>query len=71
MSSPTMHKLAILFFAAYIIFLTYPGMVPFNRVRPFILGMPFNLFWVTLWIVLGAVVLWALEQTRPHDDPEQ
>jgi hypothetical protein len=39
------------------VFLTYPGIVPFNRVWPLILGLPFNVFWVAAWVSLGFVVL--------------
>jgi hypothetical protein len=28
-----------------------------NRVEPFVLGLPFALFWVTLWVVLTAVIM--------------
>ena len=36
---------------------TYPGIIPFNRIRPFVFGLPFVFFWVALWIVLGFIVL--------------
>ena len=36
--------------------LTYPGITPFNRIRPFVFGLPFIFFWVVLWIVLGLIV---------------
>ena len=28
-----------------------------NRVEPFVLGLPFALFWVTLWVVLTAIIM--------------
>jgi hypothetical protein len=28
-----------------------------NRVEPFVLGLPFALFWVTLWVVLTALIM--------------
>ncbi|MDE1181730.1 DUF3311 domain-containing protein [Paraburkholderia sp.] len=32
--------------------------VPFvNRVEPLILGMPFVLAWIVLWVVLGSVLM--------------
>ncbi len=42
---------------------TYPGYVPFDRIRPFVLGMPFSLFWQLIWIcgavlVLAGLFLW-------------
>ncbi len=59
--------LAIVYFLAMFVALTYPGYVPFNRIHPFVLGMPFSLFWQILWIsgavvVLASVFLW--EQRR-------
>jgi hypothetical protein len=28
-----------------------------NRVQPYVLGLPFALFWVTLWVVLTALIM--------------
>ena len=28
-----------------------------NRVEPFVLGLPFALFWVTLWVLLTALIM--------------
>lgn len=54
------------------------GLVPFvamcfsvplwDRVHPMILGIPFNLFWLTAWIVLTSACLWwaaRIEDKRP------
>jgi hypothetical protein len=45
------------------------GLVPFagmcfsvplwDRIDPMVLGMPFNLFWLVLWIPLTSLCLWA------------
>lgn len=47
------------------------GGVPLaNRVRPFVLGLPFLLFWVTAWVVLTSVIMWliyALDRARERD----
>jgi len=29
-----------------------------DRVYPLLLGLPFNLFWLTAWIVLTTLCLW-------------
>lgn len=55
------------------------GLVPFvamcftvpiwDRVEPLVLGLPFNLFWLILWIVLTPCCLWGayrLEGTAGH-----
>ncbi len=44
------------------------GMIPFaatcfsvpvwDRVHPMILGLPFNLFWLILWIVITPLAMW-------------
>jgi hypothetical protein len=31
-----------------------------DRVQPMILGLPFNLFWLTLWIVLTPCCMWGV-----------
>jgi hypothetical protein len=55
------------FFAINLIALTFPGVMPFNRLRPFVLGLPFNFFWVVLWVVLGGAALWWLD-ARTHGE---
>jgi hypothetical protein len=55
------------------------GIIPFvamcfsvalwDRVEPLILGLPFNLFWLTLWILLTPCCTWAayrLDSKREH-----
>ena len=59
--------LVIAYYVAMLIVLTYPGYVPFSRIRPFVLGMPFALFWQVLWVsgavvVLGGLFLWESER---------
>lgn len=55
--------LSVVYFLAMAFFLTYPGYVPFDRIRPFVFGLPFSLFWQVMWIcgsvlVLTSVFLW-------------
>ncbi len=45
------------------IFLCFPGIVPFNRARPFVFGMPFVMAWVALWVVLALVVFVVADHT--------
>jgi hypothetical protein len=40
-----------------------------DRIYPIVLGLPFNLFWLTLWMMLTPLCMWGayrLETTR-HD----
>lgn len=65
---------AIAYYVAMLIFLTYPGYVPFSRIRPFVLGMPFALFWQVVWIsgaiaVLTAVYLWEIRRGAGRGGP--
>jgi Protein of unknown function (DUF3311) len=57
------------------------GLIPFvatcfsvslwDRVYPLVFGVPFNLFWLLLWLLLTPVVLWAayrIEAQRSSKD---
>ena len=44
-----------------------------NRVEPFVLGMPFLLFWIVLWVVLTSVimaVIYFLDPSNREDETE-
>ena len=44
-----------------------------NRVEPFVLGLPFLMFWVVLWVVLSAGimgVIYALDPINGADDDD-
>jgi hypothetical protein len=44
-------------------FLTLVLALPFvNRLRPIVLGLPFILFWILLWILLTPVLLFAVDR---------
>ena len=50
---------AVVYFSAMAVALTFPGIRPFNTIRPFVLGIPFVVAWYILWI-LGALVVFAV-----------
>jgi hypothetical protein len=56
-SARARRALVIAFFALYAVAVTYPGVVPFNRIFPLVLGLPYVLAWYAGWVVLGGVVL--------------
>jgi hypothetical protein len=64
-------RLFIGFFALYAIALTYPGVLPFNRIRPLVLGLPFVFFWVLLWVVLGFLVFLVVDRVEAAAELEQ
>lgn len=60
------------------------GLIPFvgmlgglsfvNQVKPLVLGMPFLLFWMVLWVILTSVCIAAmyyLDEKQKHDNEEQ
>jgi len=42
--------------------------IPFaNRIEPYVLGLPFLLFWIVAWVVTTSVimgVIWMLDRSR-------
>ena len=56
--------LAFLFLVAYAVAVTWPGIVPFNRVFPLILGLPFNMVWIAVWITAGCAMLWMVDRAE-------
>lgn len=62
--------LAALYFAGYVVAVTWPGMTFFNRVDPLILGLPFNMIWVAVWVVGGAGVLWMVYAAEGGHRPD-
>ncbi|MCX6575730.1 MAG: DUF3311 domain-containing protein [Candidatus Aminicenantes bacterium] len=63
-------RLALIFGA--IPFLTLVFALPFvNRIEPIVLGLPFVLFWILLWVVLTPAVLWAAYKIeKKHNPPD-
>jgi Protein of unknown function (DUF3311) len=39
-----------------------------DRVQPMILGLPFNLFWLTLWIALTPCCMWGVYRIESAGD---
>ena len=49
-------RVAVAYFVAMTVALTFPGLQPFNTIRPLILGVPFVFMWYIFWI-LGALIV--------------
>jgi hypothetical protein len=71
MSKRGARRLVVVTFVLYTLALTWPGVLPFNRIRPFILGLPFSFFWVILWVVLGGLSLWVADSAYARSSEEQ
>ncbi len=49
------------------------GIIFANRVEPFVLGLPFILFWAVTWVVLTSVtmaVVYVLDPANEEDEAE-
>lgn len=56
------------------------GLIPFaatcfsvsfwNRIRPMILGLPFNFFWAILWMILTPLCLWGAYHIETRGEME-
>ena len=53
-----------IYFVLFLIFVTWPGFVPFKRPLPLVLGLPFNMAVIALWVGFGAVVLFVLDRSE-------
>jgi hypothetical protein len=53
-----------LFFFLFVLAVTWPGMVPFNRIQPQVLGLPLSMFWITLWVFCSFLVLLVVDRVE-------
>ncbi|MFV2007166.1 MAG: DUF3311 domain-containing protein [Longimicrobiales bacterium] len=53
---------AFLLFFVFVV--TWPGILPFNRVEPRVLGMPFVMAWQAGLLVLTGIVLYLLDRVE-------
>ncbi len=42
-----------------------------NRVEPFVLGMPFILFWIVLWVVLTSGIMAVIYRLDPANEEDE
>nr|WP_253725794.1 DUF3311 domain-containing protein [Brevibacillus borstelensis] len=48
------------------------GGIPFvNRVEPYVLGMPFVLFWIVMWVVLTSGIMALVNKLDPVNREEE
>lgn len=60
----TARALAGAYLVLAMVFVTWPGLVPFARAEPFILGMPFSMAWIAAWVAGIVVVLTLLDRVE-------
>ena len=64
-------RLLVAYFVLYTIVLTWPGALPFNRIRPLVFGLPFSFFWVLLWVALAFFVFLIVDRAEVAVEPGQ
>ena len=64
MSLKTARLLAAGYHLAMLYFVTWPGIVPFAKAEPLILGLPFTMAWIAAWISGSVVVLALLDRVE-------
>lgn len=52
---------AVLFFILFLVAVTWPGMIPANRIRPLVFGLPFSMVWIAAWVLISFFVLLLLD----------
>ena len=72
MSLSLARLLTTVFFGLFVVAVTWPGMVPFNRIEPLILGLPFSMVWIAGWVLASFFILlfidWAEGLHRGKED---
>lgn len=60
----TIRWLTAIYMGIFLIAMTWPGFMLFNRVTPLIFGLPFNLFCIALFIIIAMAVLFLLYRSE-------
>lgn len=60
------HVLALLPFLGILV-----GIAFANRVEPFVLGMPFILFWIVAWVLLTSAIMAVVYRIDPENREER
>jgi hypothetical protein len=62
-------QLAGAFFLLFVVAATWPGMLPFNRIRPLVFGLPFSMFWIALWVFCSFLIFLLVDriETRARE----
>ena len=64
MSLRTARTLTAVYFFAMLIAVTWPGLIPFSRIWPLVLGLPFSMAWIAIWIAGSVLVIYLLDQVE-------
>ncbi|KAB2336287.1 DUF3311 domain-containing protein [Cytobacillus depressus] len=60
-----------LYFLAFIPVVGFLIGVPLmNRIEPYVLGLPFSMFWIVLCVLLSSLTIWVMYRLDQHDEEE-
>jgi hypothetical protein len=62
MTLRTARRLTGLYFFSALFAVTWPGLVPFSRIEPLILGLPFSMAWIAAWVAGSVLVIFLLDR---------
>lgn len=54
----------VVFFLLFVAAVTWPGMLPANRIFPLVLGLPFSMVWIAGWVLASCLVLLFLDRAE-------
>ncbi|RMB08042.1 uncharacterized protein DUF3311 [Eilatimonas milleporae] len=60
----------VAYMVVFLVVTTWPGVLLFNKVRPLVFGLPFNLFFIALIIVGALCLLVALYRSEQRSGEE-
>ena len=63
-------RAAAAFLVFFVFVVTWPGIVPFNRVEPHVFGLPFIMAWHAGLLVLTLVVLYLVDRVESKEREE-
>ncbi|MCA1055781.1 DUF3311 domain-containing protein [Rossellomorea aquimaris] len=70
MSKRTFTNLYCISLGIPFLLLIFPLFAIGNRATPVVMGMPFSVFWVILWIIVTFLIVLALYRIDPDKDEE-
>jgi len=60
-------RFAAVYFLLFVVAVTWPGMLLFNRIEPLLLGLPFSMFWIALWVFCSFLVFLLVDSVESRE----
>lgn len=64
MSLRTARTLTGMYFVGALISMTWPGLIPFARIEPLVIGLPLSMAWIGAWTAGSTIVLYLLDRVE-------